>query len=209
MSVNATTEDYTTWRLDRAGLRRVLQAFDRLGVREADPGDFGDSAVGPGQWQASVGWTGVWESQGISGSIPAYDERPELPGYRLWELANQVIEPAWHGDHVVEGPRQWVPRELGVRAGPPDLDASPEQRLPYAPWPLDRTITELSQGVGQGPYAPQELLCLRGRDAARVFRLLKPGVNTAWLRVDDGRRWEANVLVVLPTYVGFENPCVG
>jgi hypothetical protein len=62
--------------------------------------------------------------------------------------------------------------------------------------------------VAAGPYGlPEQQLCLRGRDAARVFDLLDPGVNTAWLRVDDGRRWEVNVEVVLPAYVTLGNPC--
>jgi hypothetical protein len=205
-SVFGTKEDYTTWRLDRAGLRRVLRAFDELGVREAKPGDFGDPAVGPGNWHVGVGWSeGV--SRGSEGSVPAYDESPDLPGHALWTLANDVIDPAWHGEHVVVPPRPWVPDAVGVLAGPPDVAAAPKSDLPFAHWPLRRSITELSEGVEEGPYGPDERLCLRGRAAARVFALLEPGVNTAWLKLDDGRRWMADVDVVLPAYSSARNPC--
>lgn len=79
---------------------------------------------------------------------------------------------------------------------------------PFAEWPLGQGIRDLSHGTAPNPYGePEEQLCLRGRQAAKVFALLEPGVNTAWLRVDDGRRWEVTVHVVLPAYSLIGNPC--
>jgi hypothetical protein len=57
-------------------------------------------------------------------------------------------------------------------------------------------------------YGEQRLaLCLRGRDAERVWRSLFTGENTSRLRVDDGRRWELDASVVLPGYVLYGSPC--
>lgn len=206
-SVFGTKEDYTTWRIDRAGLAAVLDAFDRLGVRE--PGaDFGDEAVGPSVRHASVQWTDRVVERSVSGSLPLWDDDADHPGQPLWDLASQVVDPAWHAGHVLVEPRPWVPTAIGLRAQPPGGTGTPNTDEPFARWPLRRGIRELSHGVAAGPYGqPEQQLCLRGRDAARVFDLLDPGVNTAWLRVDDGRRWEVNVEVVLPAYVTLDNPC--
>jgi hypothetical protein len=208
-SVFGTKEDYTTWRIDRTGLRKVLAAFDRLGVRE--PGAwFGDQAVGPGVRHAAVGWADRGVERGAYGSLPLWDDGGDHPGQPLWDLVDRVVDPAWHRGHVVVAPRPWVPTLLGVLAQRPGGQGSPNTTEPFAPWPLRRGIRELSHGVAPNPYGePEQQLCLYGREAARVFDLLEPGVNTAWLRVDDGRRWELTVEVVLPSYSTSRNPCGG
>lgn len=71
-------------------------------------------------------------------------------------------------------------------------------------------MEELAFGERDDAYGEQRLaLCLRGRDAARVWRRLFTGENTAYLRVDDGRRWELNASVLLPGYVLHGSPCDG
>lgn len=58
------------------------------------------------------------------------------------------------------------------------------------------------------PYGePEEQLCLTRRQAARVFDLLESGVNTARLRVDDGRRGRFSVDVGLASYTLVRTPC--
>ena len=69
-------------------------------------------------------------------------------------------------------------------------------------------MEELAFGEMANAYGEQRLaLCLRGRQAARVWRRLFTGENTAYLRVDDGRRWELNASVVLPGDVLYGSPC--
>ena len=206
-SVFGTKEDYTTWRIDRAGLRRVLAAFDALEVRE--PGAwFGEDRVGPDVRHASVGWSDRGTERSVGGSLPLWDDGTVHAGQPLWDLVDEVVEPGWHAGHVVVPPRPWVPERLGLSAGPPGGQGTPMTDEPFAPWPLERGIRELSHGTAPNPYGePEEQLCLTGRQAAKVFDLLEPGVNTAWLRVDDGRRWEVSVNVVLPSYALLRNPC--
>jgi hypothetical protein len=194
--VFASTEDHTTWRLNREGLRRVLARLDALGVREARPGDFGDGAVSSYGRSAAV-W---FDERVISGSTP-----------ELWQAATEVTDPRWSGAAVVAPVRPWVPERIGFLAGPPDrTDRSPlgpSDR--FARWPLDRGIRELSLGTMPNAYGePRAALCLTGPDAAAVWPLLD-GVNTAYLRVDDGRRWELNTTVDLPAYTRSGSPCTG
>lgn len=204
-SVLASVEDFTTWRIDRAGLRKVLRAFDGLAVRGARSGDFGDPRVGPDVRSVGLFWG---DGRVISGSVPRYDGRGDSPGQPLWDLATAVAEPGWVGRHVVEVPRPWVPDAVGVVARPPGSAGSPTSGGSPAPWPLARTVEELAAGGARGPEGERSF-CLRGQEAARVFRLMRPGTNSAWLGVDDGRRWELNLQVVTPAYVTSGNPCGG
>ena len=67
-----------------------------------------------------------------------------------------------------------------------------------------------SQDTAENAYGERELaICLRGKDARTVWRELFTGENTAYLRVDDGRRWELTASVSLPGYALHDSPCAG
>jgi hypothetical protein len=190
LSVTMSREDLTTWRLSRLQLETVLEALDSLGVREAVPGSFGDATVRPYTPSGDVSWDG--------GRVIGGDDQ------RLLDLLYAVTEPPAHGV------RRWTPTAIGFLAGRPDRTSrSPlGGHDPFARWPLRRGVRELATGTARNAYDEQKLtLCLVGRPAARVWRRLFTGANTAYLRVDDGRRWELQASVVLPDYVAHGSPC--
>ena len=187
-SVTMSRDDLTTWRLTRPQLETVLGALDALGVREAEPGDFGDATVYTPSGDVSWG-----QGRVIGGDDP-----------RLLNTLDAVTEPP------KRGVRRWVPQAIGFLAGPPERSArSPlSDADPFATWPLDRGVRELASGSAENAYGEKRLsLCLLGNDAATVWRHLFTGVNTAYLRVDDGRRWELQSSVVPPVYAGYGTPC--
>ncbi len=190
MSVTMSREDLTTWRLSRLQLQTVLGALDALGIREAEPGSFGDATVRRYTPSGDVSWD--------AGRVIGGDDQ------RLMDVLYAVTEPPAHDV------RRWTPTAIGFLAGRPDRTArSPlTARDPFARWPLERGIRELATGTARNAYDEKKLaLCVIGRDAARVWRHLFTGVNTAYLRVDDGRRWELQSSVVLPDYVAHGSPC--
>ena len=189
-SVTMSREDLTAWRLSRPQLETVLGALDALGVREAEPGSFGDATVRRYTPSGNVSWG--------RGRVIGGDDQ------RLMDTLYAVTEPPAHGV------RPWIPTTIGFLAGRPDHSPrSPLTRAdPFARWPLQQNIRELSTGTARNAYDEEKLaVCLVGRDAARVWRKLFTGVNTAYLRVDDGRRWELQATVGLPGYPAFANPC--
>ncbi|MFP5252849.1 MAG: hypothetical protein ACLGH4_03530 [Actinomycetes bacterium] len=188
-SVYLSRRDLTTWRLTKAQLATALGALDAAGVRTAEPGSFGEDAGAP---SASV----FFEPGRVAGGTDP----------RLVETVRAVVEPP------ARGVRPWAPAAIGFLAGPPDRTG----RSPLGPsnrfrrWPLGRGVEELAFGEMDDAYGePRLALCLRGRQAATVWRRLFTGENTAYLRVDDGRRWELNASVVLPGYVLYGSPCHG
>lgn len=188
-SVFMSRRDLTTWRLTTTQLATALGALDAAGVRTAEPGSFGEEAGAP---YASV----FFEPGRVVGGTD--------PG--LVETVRAVVEPP------ARGVRRWAPDAIGFLAGPPDRTArsplGPDD--PFRPWPLERGVEQLAFGEMENAYGEQRLaLCLRGRQAATVWRRLFTGENTAYLRVDDGRRWELNASVVLPGYVLYGSPCDG
>ena len=202
-SVHASVDDYATWRISRAGLERVLRAFDDLDVRTAEAGDSGPGAVSPSSRNV-----GLWFGGGrvLSGSAPlAATGDPAEPVERLWALANDVADPAWHGRYVVGEPGPWVPDGVGVLAGPPDTIGAAGDG--FRPWPLGRGIRALSLGSRPSSHGvPEEALCLTGDDAAKVFALMD-GENLSRLRVHDGEQWELTLMVHLPAYHLLSSPC--
>jgi hypothetical protein len=171
-TVTSSTDDYRSLRLSSEGTQVFADAvFDAL--LEAGDED-----------------TGVAVFHGGSFVHPA---RRDLVA-RLQDLS-------WLAPHVVEPPGPWVPHELSIEAHPP-LPAPPSPvraDAPFARWPLDVRIEELPHQLVDHPYGERRAICLVGEEAAMVFRLLT-GVNHAYLRVDDGQRWELNVTVHSPGY---------
>lgn len=188
-SVSMSRADLTSWHLSRAQLATVLGALDAAGVRTAEPGSFGEEA---GAASAAVFFE---PGSVISGTDP-----------RLVETARAVTRPPR------AGVRPWTPYAIGFLAGPPDRTGrSPlTDADPFRPWPLARGILALTQDVLPNAYGePERAFCLQGAAAGRVWRRLFTGENTAYLRVDDGRRWELTASVVLPGYVQHDSPCDG
>jgi len=188
-SVFMSRRDLSTWRLTRTQLATALAALDAAGVRTAEPGSFGEEAGAP--------YASVFFEPGrvVGGTDPA-----------LVETVRAVVEPP------ARGVRRWAPDAIGFLAGPPDRTGrsplGPDD--PFRRWPLERGVEQLAFGEMDNAYGEQRLaLCLRGRQAATVWRRLFTGENTAYLRVDDGRRWELNASVVLPGYVLYGSPCDG
>lgn len=186
-SVFISRRDLTTWRLTRTQLATALRALDAAGVRTSEPGAFGEEAGAP--------YASVFFEPGrvVGGSDP-----------QLVETVRAVVEPP------ARGVRPWSPYAIGFLAGPPDRTGrsplGPDE--PFRTWPLERGVRELAFGEMDDAYGePRLALCLRGRQAGRVWRRLFTGKNTAHLRVDDGRRWELNASVVLPGYVLYGSPC--
>jgi hypothetical protein len=189
-SVTMSREDLTTWRLSRPQLETVLGALDTLGVREAEPGSFGDATVRPYTPSGAVLWGG--------GRVIGGDDQ------RLMDTLYAVTEPPAHGV------RRWSPTVIGFLAGRPDRTSlSPlTAKDPFARWPLRRGIRELATGTARNAYDEEKLaVCVIGRDAAKVWRHLFTGVNTAYLRVDDGRKWELQSTVGLPGYPPSAGAC--
>ena len=172
-TVTSSTDDYRSLRLDEEGTQRLADTvFDALLERGAEE----DTGVG------------VFHGGGF------FNVAPAPIGARLADLS-------WLEEHVVEPLGPWVPEELSIEAHPP-LPAPPSPLRaedPFAPWPLDVRVDELPHRVVDHPYGERLAICLVGDQAAKVFALLT-GVNHAYLRVDDGRRWELNVDVHSPGY---------
>lgn len=186
-SVFMSRRDLTTWRLTQAQLATALGALDAAGVRTAAPGAFGEEAGAP---YASV----FFEPGRVAGGTDP----------RLVETVRAVVEPP------ESGVRPWTPYAIGFLAGPPDRTGrsplGPDD--PFRTWPLGPGVEELASGELANAYGEERLaLCLHGRQAARVWRRLFTGENIAYLRVDDGRRWELTASVVLPGYVLYGSPC--
>ncbi len=104
-NVYASVDDYTTWRIDPAGLQRVLRAFDELDVRVATPGTLGDGSVSPDNKTVTL-WMG---DRVLSGSVPMHHSGV-IQAERLWKLANQVI------GRTGTGATSSKPHALGCRA---------------------------------------------------------------------------------------------
>ena len=147
-SVTMSREDLTTWKLSRLQLETVLGALDALGVREAEPGSFGDATVRRYTPSGNVSWD--------TGRVIGGDDE------RLMETLYAVTEPPAHGV------RRWTPTAIGFLAGRPDRTSrSPLTATdPFARWPLQRGIRELATGTAGNAYGEERLaVCVIGRDA--------------------------------------------
>lgn len=193
-SVEATRDDYVTWVVSDAALRRALRSLARVGVLDAEPGTFGEGAVSP--YTRSVG---VFFGQGlvISGS----EESPRFAP--LWRAAERLTHPAsYGGDGLVSGPRAWVPDEIGLLFDRPDA-ANP---YPGASWPFDEPIRRMAHPAPAG--SQRELaVCLRGADAAKLFASLPGGVVGVFRWSDGAATWSAGVDVTTPGYSVYDGAC--
>ena len=206
-TVFSSTRDYSTLRLDRAGLVRLLRLLEPLVPLRREDLD-GGAGVSPTDRSA---WLEVGDDIVLSmdriGQADGYTAEQDAWRARFAEVLDRIADPTWLGESIVEPESPWVPSSMTVLAGPVSPRGGPGQGTTVAAWPLDGSIEELAVGTALDPYGQEELvLCLTGDDVAPVFALLT-GVNRAYLRVDDGRPWE---LEVRPHYPGYElvgDPC--
>jgi hypothetical protein len=123
-------------------------------------------------------------------------------------LADRLRDLSWLAAHIIEPLAPWIPEELSLAAHVPR--ASPPSPLrpddPFATWPLATPIDQLAHSLVEGPYGTDRAICLTGDDVGPVFALLT-GVNTAYLRIDDGRRWELTVTVLSPGWQPWASAC--
>ena len=96
---------------------------------------------------------------------------------------------------------------MTVLAGRPSPRSGLRPDAPFNPWPYDRPVEAMARGTQVDPYGEEEVVvCLSGAEVFPLFSLMT-GVNHAYLRVDDGRRWEVNVQPRTPGYRLYGDPC--
>ncbi len=219
--VFSSVDDYTTWRMDKRELRRLLTMIDDSGLHTASDeelGDKRDAAGAPISGGISPSNDTIFfrfaDGNERSVTLAKYGEhvprQDRLLRQRLWNIGERIANAARTVRHLAAPPQPWVPSQLAILAGPPspsERSGMPPNRPPYRSWPLRQSIRQLSTEIVPNAYdEPVHSFCLTGDDAAAVFAMLT-GVNHAYLRVDDGRHWELDVEVRLPTDTLPEGPC--
>ncbi len=208
-SVFSSTDDYTSLRLDDDGVAALRRRIAESGLYEAPAGAFGDdSAVSPTDRTAALEVAGFGRiTVGRLGSVDGYTEKQFAWRSRFDELLADLVDLDWAAAHIVAAEAPWVPDSMTVLAGDISQRSGLPADAPFAPWPLDVAIAERAEGTTTNPYDEEELvLCLQGDEVGPVFALLT-GVNHAYLRVDDGERWELNVWPHQPGYRLASDPC--
>ena len=191
-SVGATRDDFVTWTVSGPALDRALGSLRRLGVLEADPGDFGPEEVTP--YGRSVGIF-FGEGRVIGGS----EGSPRFA--RLWRTVVRLAHPASYGDGLVAGPEPFVPRAIGLLLRHPD----PANPYPVARWPFDELITQMAHPVAGSPG--ELAVCLLSTDATKLFAALPEG-RVGVFRWSDGTSvWSGGVDVSTPGYTVHGGGC--
>ena len=206
-SVFSSTRDYTSLRLDPAGVARVLQMTERLlpARREDLDGGAGVSPTDRSAW-LEVGDAIVLSMDRI-GQTDGYTPEERASRARFAEVIERLEDLTWLGDAIVEPESPWIPSSMTVLAGPISPRSGLGPDAAFAPWPLDRSIEELATGTTLDPYDEERLVvCLTGDQVGPVFALLT-GVNHAYLPVDDGKEWELDVQPHYPGYRLSGDPC--
>jgi hypothetical protein len=206
-TVFSSTDDYTSLRLSRDGIARVLEMIGGLLAVDRDDLD-GGAGVSPTDRSAwlEIGDTIVL-SMDRTGQTDGYTRDQQARRARFSEVLARIEDLTWLGKDVIEPETAWIPESMTVLAGSVSARSGLGADAPFAPWPLDRPIEELAVGTALDPYGEEDLvLCLTGDEVPPVFALLT-GVNHAYLRVDDGREWELTVRPQFPGYRLFGDPC--
>ena len=206
-TVFSSTRDYTSLRLDQAGILRVLAMTEQLLPARQEDLD-GGSGVSPTDRSA---WLEVGDAIVLSmdriGQTDGYTSEQRAWRTRFGDSLERIEDLTWLREAIVEPESPWVPSSMTLLAGSisPRSGLRPEMR--FSPWPLDRSIGQLAIGTTLDPYGEEKhVLCLSGDQVAPVFALLT-GVNHAYLRVDDGKEWELDVRPHYPGYRLAGDPC--
>jgi hypothetical protein len=206
-SVFSSTRDYTSLRLDPAGIIRVLQMMERL--LPADRADLdGGAGVSPTDRSA---WLEVGDALALSmdriGQTDGYTPEDRAWRARFAGVIERLEDLTWLGEAIIEPESPWIPSSMTVLAGPVSPRSGLGPGTAFAPWPLDRTIEELAVGTTRNAYDEERLiLCLTADQVGPVFALLT-GVNRAYLPVDDGKEWELSLEPHYPGYRLASDPC--
>jgi len=184
-SVGATRDDFVTWTVSKAALDRALGSLRRLGVLEAEPGDFGPEEVTPSGRSVGI-FFGEGRVIGGSGGSPRFA--------RLWRTVVRLAHPSSYGDGLVSGPEPFVPHAIGLLLSRPD----PANPYPVARWPFDEPITQMAHPVAGSPG--ELAVCLLSTDAATLFASLPEGRVGVFRWSDGASLWSAAVNVSTPGY---------
>lgn len=205
-TVFSSTDDYTSLRLSRAGVMRVLAEVTTLFPAALDDLD-GGATISPTDRAARLEVGGLMvASMDRLGQTDGYTPEQLAWRERSGRLIERLTDLAWLGEDVVEPEAPWVPDSMTVLAGSISPRSGLPPGAPFAPWPLE-PIEELATGTARNAYDELDLvICLEGDDVKPVFELLT-GVNHAYLRVDDGMEWELNVRPHRPNYGLVGDPC--
>ena len=206
-TVFSSTRDYTTMRLDREGIVRLLRLTEPLldARREDLDGGGGVSPTDRSAW-LDVGDALVFSMDRI-GQTDGYTAERRARRAEFARVLDRLEDLTWLGPSILEPASPWVPSSMTVLARPvsPRSGLGPDTR--FARWPLARSIEELAVDTALDPYGEEQLvLCLTGVQVGPVFALLT-GVNHAYLPVDDGTRWELDVRPHYPGYQLVGDPC--
>jgi hypothetical protein len=206
-SVFSSTDDFTSARLSRDGIRRVLALTRELLPAPRSDLD-GGAGVSPTDRSA---WLEVGDEITLSMDQLGQTEG-RTAGQRAWRarfdaVIERIADLSWLGDDIVEPERAWTPDSMTVLARSLEAGAGADTGSPAVRWPLDRPLSALAVGTtidAQGQE--RSVVCLEGADVVPVFALLT-GVNRASLRVDDGAAWELEVRPHMPGYRLVGDPC--
>jgi hypothetical protein len=206
-TVFSSTRDYTSLRIDQAGMLRVLRMIEPM--LPARRGDLdGGAGVSPDDRSA---WLVVGDAITLSmdriGQTDGYTSNQRAWRARFGDVLERIEDLGWLGDAIVEPQAPWIPESMTVLAGSRSAGSVVGPDPASAPWPLDGSITDLAVGTALDPAGDERLvLCLTGDEVAPVFALLT-GLNHASLRVDDGAMWELDVRPHYPGYRLAGDPC--
>jgi hypothetical protein len=205
-SVYSSTDDFTTLRLDRDGIVRILGLLEPLLPARPDDLD-GGAGVSPTDRSA---WLEVGDDIVLSmdriGETDGYTSEQQSWRARFEDVIERIRSMDWLGDDIVEPAVPWIPSSMTVLARRRAPGIAPDPGTAIVPWPLERPVEAVAAGEtldAQGQ--PQLVLCLTGEEVPPVFALLT-GVNHAHLGVD-GTPWELDVRPQYPGYRLSSDPC--
>jgi hypothetical protein len=206
-SVFSSTDDYTSMRLSETGVQRVVERVADIVAAPAGSLD-GGAAVSPTDRSAVIEVGGQrLASMDRIGARDGYSASQQEWRGVFDAIIADLHDLSWLGNDILEDEAPWIPDSMTVLAGDVSARSGLDPNAPFMAWPLDRSITQLSESTTRNPYDEEELvICLVGVDVELVFALLT-GVNHAYLRVDDGTRWELNVTPHYPGYRLLTDPC--
>lgn len=208
-SVFSSTTDYSSLTISSAGIARVLDMVVESGILTAPRSLFdGGAGVSATDRSATLEVTGIGRaSMDRIGSVDGYTAEQIEWRAEYDEVIARLVDLSWLAGDIVEPEDLWIPDSMTLLAGHVSSRSGLPANAPFAAWPLPESIDAMATRTTVNPYDEEELvICLTGEDVEPVFSLLT-GVNHAYLRVDDGSRWELNVEPHYPGYRLITDPC--
>lgn len=207
-NVYASTESFMVMRLSPKGVERIAALVEESGLLGKRHLVDGGEGVSPTDVSATL-WLGgsAWLNMDRIGETNGFTEPEQEARAAFEEIIAKLDDPYWLGEDILSDWEPWVPERLTVLAGDVSARSGLPTGSPFVDWPLSAGIEELASTTTTNAYDEIELaLCLEGDQVGPVWALLT-GVNNAYLRVDDGRRWELTYLLSTPGYRLYSDPC--